>query len=310
MSISASADRWLPADRLVRVWAAASVGLVLATAVVGVVRRTGSPHALSLWVLDLVLAVTLCAVVLVVALLVRTTWSYLRTAPDGVTLADLLDHLRQPTAVGVAVLRPRSVHVHVHRADDGDTDMTDEEMAGQAPRLVNVTVHSRVTAIGIPVRVTWAFDHAREVVVDGVGGHPPNGSTDVYLDRSRAIEVMARNAVSVCKVATPSIALLVGPSIGSVQLPAAPHLRLTADVGAAVHGSPRASVSLDLLNRRHERRRAGPAPDLRGLLRPTALVLRLRTHPLARRAVDDHALPPRAQTPVRARAQDRTEVTP
>ena len=90
---------------------------------------------------------------------------------------------------------------------------------------------------GSAVLVTWCFEHARDVVVDGRGGHPPCGEAMVRIDQSRRIEVVGRNRFTTTSVATPAVVAVAVPQLDLPTVTAPPPVSLHADVAATV-GAP------------------------------------------------------------------------
>ncbi len=109
------------------------------------------------------------------------------------------------------------------------------------PRLTRLDVSDRVAARGLPLTVSWSFEDARSVTVDGVTDLPPTGQTTVTLERTRHVEVVARNEIGATTVRTPVVTVVPATQLESPPalpalpaLPAPPTFRLHADVTAAM----------------------------------------------------------------------------
>ncbi len=102
------------------------------------------------------------------------------------------------------------------------------------PRLARLDVSDRVAAAGLPLTVSWAFDGAQTVTVDGVPDLPAEGRTTVTLDRTRHIEVVARNEIGTTTVRTPVVTVVPVPRLEALPALTGPTLRLHADVTATI----------------------------------------------------------------------------
>jgi hypothetical protein len=107
----------------------------------------------------------------------------------------------------------------------------------QVPVLRALSVSHTIVRPGSSVLVTWCFEHARDVVVDGRGGHPPCGEALVRVDASRRIDVVARNRFSTTPSATPVVVAVTVPQLDLPSVTAPPPVSLHADVAATV-GAP------------------------------------------------------------------------
>lgn len=107
----------------------------------------------------------------------------------------------------------------------------------QVPVLRSLSVSHTIVRPGSSVLVTWCFEHARDVVVDGSGGHPPCGEELVRIDESRRIDVVGRNRFSTTPAATPAVAAVAVPQLNLPSSNAPPPVTLHADVAASV-GAP------------------------------------------------------------------------
>ncbi|SHG42253.1 hypothetical protein [Geodermatophilus nigrescens] len=119
---------------------------------------------------------------------------------------------------------------HGIAADAGASDT-------QVPVLRALSVSHTIVRPGSAVLVTWCFEHARDVVVDGRGGHPPCGEALVHVHASRRIEVTGRNRFSTTPAATPVVVAVAVPQLDLPTVAAPPPVSLYADVAATV-GAP------------------------------------------------------------------------
>ncbi|MGR7026368.1 hypothetical protein [Geodermatophilus sp. URMC 62] len=107
----------------------------------------------------------------------------------------------------------------------------------QVPVLRALSVSHTIVRPGSSVLVTWCFEHALDVLVDGRGGHPPCGEAMVRVDSSRRIDVVGRNRFTTTPAATPTVAAVAVPQLDLPSLSAPPPVSLHADVAATV-GAP------------------------------------------------------------------------
>ncbi|MGY1702704.1 hypothetical protein [Geodermatophilus sp. SYSU D00766] len=111
------------------------------------------------------------------------------------------------------------------------------EPEGQVPVLRALSVSHTIVRPGSSVLVSWCFEHARDVLVDGHGGHPPCGEALVRIDASRRVEVTGRNRWTTTPAATPVVAAVEAPQLDLPTVTAPPPVSLHADVAATV-GTP------------------------------------------------------------------------
>ncbi len=116
---------------------------------------------------------------------------------------------------------------------------------GQVPVLRALSVSHTIVRPGSAVLVSWCFEHARDVVVDGHGGHPPCGEALVHVAASRRIEVTGRNRVTTTPAATPVVAAVTVPQLDLPTVAAPPPVSLHADVTATVGAPPPLTQRLD-----------------------------------------------------------------
>jgi len=115
---------------------------------------------------------------------------------------------------------------------------TDEKVAaGQTPVLRALSVSHTIVRPGSSVNVTWCFENALDVVVDGQPGHPVCGAALVQIDASRRVEVAGRNRRSTTVVATATVVAMEVPQLHLPTVSAPPPVALHADV-AATAGVP------------------------------------------------------------------------
>ncbi len=107
----------------------------------------------------------------------------------------------------------------------------------QASVLRALSVSHTIVRPGSDVSVTWCFEHARDVVVDGRGGYPACGQALVRVDDSRRIEVVGRNRHGTTPVATAAVVAVAVPQVDLPTVAAPPPVALRADVAATV-GAP------------------------------------------------------------------------
>jgi hypothetical protein len=110
---------------------------------------------------------------------------------------------------------------------------------GQPPVLRALAAASPIVPPGAEVSVTWCFEHARDVVVDGRPGHPPCGEARVRIDATRRIDVVGRNRSGVTPAATPAVVALATPQVTLPAVQPPPPITLQVDVATAV-GAPAA----------------------------------------------------------------------
>lgn len=123
--------------------------------------------------------------------------------------------------------------------------VTSGEPEGQVPVLRSLSVSHTIVRPGSDVLVTWCFEHARDVVLDGHGGHPPCGEALVRVDTSRRIEVAGRNSFATTPAATPTVAAVAVPQLALPTVAAPPPVSLHADVAATVGATSSLTQRLD-----------------------------------------------------------------
>lgn len=89
----------------------------------------------------------------------------------------------------------------------------------QPPAFDWVVVSGHATGAGRPVRVSWSAPGATTVIVDGDGPFPAAGWTNVALDTSRSIRVLAVNPFGTTLHETPVVAVLAAPAPLNFALP-------------------------------------------------------------------------------------------
>jgi hypothetical protein len=105
---------------------------------------------------------------------------------------------------------------------------------GQVPVLRAVSVSHTIVRPASDVLVTWCFEHARDVEVDGRAGFPPCGEALVRVDTSRRIDVTGRNGFATTPAATPAVAAVAVPQLALPTVAAPPPVSLHVDVAATV----------------------------------------------------------------------------
>ena len=148
--------------------------------------------------------------------------------------------------------------------------------AGQAPVLCALAVSSPVVRPGSSVSVTWCFEHATDVDVDGRPGHPACGEALVQIDTSRRIEVIGRNRHATTPVATATVVAQDVPVAHLPTVTAPPPVSLHTDVLATVGGPSAVTSRLDEFWATQEalRPRLAAPPSLVGV--PTSVIDGLR----------------------------------
>jgi hypothetical protein len=147
---------------------------------------------------------------------------------------------------------------------------------GQPPVLRALAAASPIVPPGAEVSVTWCFEHAHDVVVDGWPGYPSCGEARVRIDATRRIEVVGRNRYGVTPAATPAVVAMTMPkvSLPSVQPP--PPVTLQVDVAAAVAAPSAITQQLDGFWATQDALRPRPAAPAGLVGVPSSLVDRLR----------------------------------
>jgi len=146
-------------------------------------------------------------------------------------IRDSREAAAQGRAGQVANIEPELVACrHGVPANAGNSDR-------QVPVLRSLSVSHTIVRPGSSILVTWCFEHARDVVVDGGSGHPPCGEALVRVDESRRIDVVGRNRFSTTPSATPVVVAVTVPQLDLPTVTAPPPVSLHADVAATV-GAP------------------------------------------------------------------------
>ncbi|WP_432502790.1 hypothetical protein [Kineococcus arenarius] len=173
-------------------------------------------------------------------------------------------------------------HVHAYgpatTSDPATEPQNHDEERGPRtpPRVLMLHVDRSVVAHEMPVVVSWAFEGADDVVVQGVPGHPATGSTPVVLPLSGAIEVTAVNATARTTVHTGIVQVVPRPVVEAVQVPSPPSIRLHADVSSSVDAGRSAAQRLDALFSAQDAGRPAASAALSPIGLPPAVVRWLR----------------------------------
>ncbi len=122
---------------------------------------------------------------------------------------------------------------------------TSSEPNGQIPVLRSLSVSHTIVRPGSDVLVTWCFEHALDVVLDGRAGFPPCGEALVRVDTSRRIDVTGRNRFATTPAATPTVAAVAVPQLALPTVAAPPPVSLHADVAATVGAASPLTQRLD-----------------------------------------------------------------
>ncbi|MEU2349850.1 hypothetical protein [Modestobacter sp. NPDC049651] len=148
--------------------------------------------------------------------------------------------------------------------------------ADQAPVLCALAVNHPVVRPGSSVSVTWCFEHATDVDVDGRPGHPACGEALVQVDASRRIEVVGRNEHATTRVATATVVAQDVPTVHLPTVTAPPPVSLHTDVLATVGAPSGVTRRLDEFWATQEelRPRLSAPPPLVGV--PTSVIDGLR----------------------------------
>jgi hypothetical protein len=151
--------------------------------------------------------------------------------------AHAADERSRPSPTTEEQLPVRCRHgVPVERADDG-----------RLPVLRALSVSHMVVPPGAEVSVTWCFDGARDVVVDGASGYSACGEARVRIDRSRRIDLAGRNRSGITHAATAEIVTVLVPQVTAPAVAAPPPVTLRTDVAASVGPAAPIGQSLDAL---------------------------------------------------------------
>ncbi|MBB3086668.1 hypothetical protein [Geodermatophilus sabuli] len=146
----------------------------------------------------------------------------------------------------------------------------------RAPVLRALSGSHTIVRPGSSVSVTWCFEHARDVVVDGRGGYPACGEALVRIDDSRRIELVGRNRHGATPVATAAIVAMAVPQLDLPTVASPPPVALRTDVAATVGATTSISQQLDAFWATQEdlRPRLSAPPGLVGV--PTTVIEGLR----------------------------------
>ena len=147
------------------------------------------------------------------------------------------------------------------------------------PVLRSLSVSHTIVRPGSSVLVTWCFEHARDVVVDGAAGHPPCGEALVRIDESRRIDVVGRNRFSTTPAATPAVAAVDVPQLNLPTSSAPPPVTLHAEVAATVGAPAPVTQRLDAFWATQDALRPQFQPPPRFVGVPASLVESLRRPP-------------------------------
>lgn len=140
------------------------------------------------------------------------------------------------------------------------------------PRLTQLEVGETVAGSGMPVTLTWAFDGARTVTVDGVTGYPSHGQTTITLERTRHVEVVGHNEIGSTTARSQVVTVIPVPRIDTLTLPQMPTVRLHADVRATVAAGETVRVRLNQAMDGQDRFRPVLAQKLQPIGVPTHFV--------------------------------------
>ena len=188
----------------------------------------------------------------------------------------------------------------------------------ERPRALRIEVNEVRIAQGSPITVTWSFEGADSVVVDGRTGFPSHGQTTVALRHSRSVVLIGANAAGVTAVSTPEIEVVPepepAPERGPVPMPAVQRLQL--DLRGNAAGADSVLARLDDVMRAQDRLRPYTPAPLRPLGVPSSFTRWLRSHPKQRFVSHQSYLdalqrrPAAADAPSTARGRTRPETRP
>ena len=154
----------------------------------------------------------------------------------------------------------------------------------ERPRALRIEVNEVRIAQGSPVTVTWSFEGADTVVVDGRTGFPSHGQTTVALRHSRSVVLIGANAAGVAAVSTPEIEVVPEPEPtpepGPRPMPAVQRLQL--DLRGNAAGADSVLTRLDEVMRAQDRLRPYTSAPVRPLGVPSSFTRWLRSHPKQR----------------------------
>ncbi len=123
--------------------------------------------------------------------------------------------------------------------------MDADPSAIQAPVLRALSTSHTLVRPGSNVSVTWCFEDARQVEVDGRGDYPSCGEALVEVDRTRRIGVVGINRHGKTPVATASVVAMSVPQLDLPGVDSPPIVSLRADVAASVNTTGSVTHRLD-----------------------------------------------------------------
>jgi hypothetical protein len=160
----------------------------------------------------------------------------------------------------------------------------------QRPRALRIEVNEVRVAEGAPVTVTWSFEGADSVVVDGRTGFPSHGQTTVALRHSRSVVLIGANAAGVTAVSTPEIEVVAEPPPAPATRPMPAVQRLQLDLRGNAEGAETVLARLDRVMRAQDELRPYTAAPVRPLGVPSSFTRWLRSHPKQRFVSQDSYL--------------------
>lgn len=154
----------------------------------------------------------------------------------------------------------------------------------ERPRALRIEVSEVRIAHGSPVTVTWSFEGADSVVVDGRTGFPSHGQTTVALRHTRPVVLIGANAAGVTAVSTPEIEVVPEPEPAPppAPRPMPPVQRLQLDLRGGSAGAETVLTRLDTVMRAQDELRPYTAAPVRPLGVPSSFTRWLRSHPKQR----------------------------
>ncbi len=151
----------------------------------------------------------------------------------------------------------------------------------ERPRAYRIEVSEVRVTEGSPVTVTWSFEGADSVVVDGRTGFPSHGQTTVALRHTRAVVLIGANAAGVTAVTTPEVEVAAQrapvPPPGPRPLP--PLQRLQVDLRGSANGAESVLGHLDRVMAAQDRMRPYQEVRLTPIGVPASFTRWLRGHP-------------------------------
>ena len=130
------------------------------------------------------------------------------------------------------------------------------QSAERAPILRALATSHTLVRPGSDVSVTWCFEDARDVEIDGRRGHPACGEALVRVEQTRRVPVTGINRHGTTPVATPSIVAMAIPQLDLPTVDSPPIVSLRADVTAALGATTSATRCLDDFWQTHDSLRA------------------------------------------------------